>query len=77
FKMPNDDVFVVSSVEESVKEAKRIGYPVSISSAFGLGWDNTLVVKNERELRIYFNQTLKESPVGEVGIMKVHRHTGV
>ncbi len=61
---------VCQSVEEGVRAAKTIGYPVVLRPAFTLGGTGGGFADNEEELRALMKNALDLSPVGQVLIEK-------
>lgn len=57
---------VVSSVEDAVKAAEKIGYPVLIRPSFTLGGSGGGVAYDETQLREIARNGIKQSPVGQV-----------
>jgi len=57
---------VVSSVEDAVKAAEKIGYPVLIRPSFTLGGSGGGVAYDEKQLREIARNGIKQSPVGQV-----------
>ncbi|MFN8378671.1 MAG: carbamoyl-phosphate synthase large subunit [Anaerolineae bacterium] len=57
---------VVGTVEDALKAAESIGYPVLIRPSFTLGGSGGGVAYNEADLRIVAERGIKASPVGEV-----------
>jgi carbamoyl-phosphate synthase large subunit len=54
---------IVSTVEEAVTFAKKIGYPIIVRPAFTLGGTGGGMCNNEEELRVIAENGLKLSPV--------------
>ena len=61
---------ITYSIEEAVKAAERIGYPVILRPAFTLGGTGGGFAYNEEELRDGMRNALALSPVGEVLVEK-------
>lgn len=61
---------VVNDIEEAVKYAATIGYPVIIRPAFTLGGTGGGIVYNEEELRIIGGDGLRLSPITQILIEK-------
>ncbi len=61
---------VCQSVEEGVRAAKTIGYPVVLRPAFTLGGTGGGFADSEEELRALMKNALELSPVGQVLIEK-------
>ena len=57
---------IVSSVEEAIEAASRIGYPLLIRPSFTLGGSGGGVAYNEDDLRTIAERGIKLSPVGQV-----------
>ncbi|MCU0480311.1 MAG: carbamoyl phosphate synthase large subunit, partial [Anaerolineae bacterium] len=57
---------VVSSVEDAVRAAEKIGYPVLIRPSFTLGGSGGGVAYDEPQLREIARNGIKQSPVGQV-----------
>ncbi|MBL8146135.1 MAG: carbamoyl-phosphate synthase large subunit, partial [Anaerolineae bacterium] len=57
---------VVGTVEDALKAAESIGYPVLIRPSFTLGGSGGGVAYNEADLRAVAERGIKASPVGEV-----------
>ncbi len=54
--------FAVSTEEDAVIAAKKIGYPIMMRSAFSLGGLGSGKIENEKQLRLRTKETLKASP---------------
>ena len=61
---------ITYSVEEAVKAAKKIGYPVVLRPAFTLGGTGGGFAENEKELKEIMKNALKLSPVNQVLVEK-------
>ena len=61
---------IAHSIEEGVKAAEQIGYPVILRPAFTLGGTGGGFADNEEELRFIMKNALKLSPVGQVLVEK-------
>ena len=61
---------ITYSVEEAVKAAKNIGYPVVLRPAFTLGGTGGGFAENEKELKEIMKNALKLSPVNQVLVEK-------
>ncbi|MBD5289103.1 MAG: carbamoyl-phosphate synthase large subunit [Bacteroides sp.] len=61
---------IVSTVEEGVKVAEKIGYPLVLRPAFTLGGTGGGFVNNEEELRELMRNALALSPVSQVLVEK-------
>ena len=61
---------VVNDIEEAVKYAATIGYPVIIRPAFTLGGTGGGIAYNEEELRIIGGDGLRLSPITQILIEK-------
>ena len=61
---------IVNTVEEGVKVAERIGYPLVLRPAFTLGGTGGGFVNNEEELRELMRNALILSPVSQVLVEK-------
>ncbi len=61
---------IVSTVEEGVKVAEKIGYPLVLRPAFTLGGTGGGFVNNEEELRELMRNALILSPVSQVLVEK-------
>jgi len=61
---------ITYSVEEAVKAAKQIGYPVVLRPAFTLGGTGGGFAENEKELKEIMKNALKLSPVNQVLVEK-------
>ncbi len=61
---------IVHSIEEGVKAAEEIGYPVVLRPAFTLGGTGGGFADNEEELREILKNAIKLSPVGQVLVEK-------
>ena len=61
---------ITYSVEEAIKAAKEIGYPVVLRPAFTLGGTGGGFAENENELKEIMKNALKLSPVNQVLIEK-------
>lgn len=60
---PVPDSRIVSTVEESLEFATKIGYPLIVRPAFTLGGTGGGIAKNEMELIIITNSGLQASPI--------------
>src|SRR5690606_16246546 len=63
-KSPQSEV--VGSVEDALRVAEQLGYPVLVRASFTLGGSGGGVAYNEAELREIAGRGIKLSPVGEV-----------
>ena len=63
---PICDSTIATTVEEAVKAAEKIGYPIIIRPAFTLGGTGGGFADNEEELRPLVKNALKLSPVTQV-----------
>ena len=61
---------ITYSIEEAVKAAKEIGYPVILRPAFTLGGTGGGFAENEKELKEIMKNALKLSPVNQVLVEK-------
>ena len=61
---------ITHSIEEGVKAAEDIGYPVVLRPAFTLGGTGGGFADNEEELRVIMKNALSLSPVGQVLVEK-------
>lgn len=61
---------ITYSIEEAVKAAKKIGYPVILRPAFTLGGTGGGFAENEKELKEIMKNALKLSPVNQVLVEK-------
>jgi len=61
---------ITYSIEEAVKAAKKIGYPVILRPAFTLGGTGGGFAENEEELKEIMKNALKLSPVNQVLVEK-------
>ena len=61
---------ITYSIEEAVKAAKNIGYPVILRPAFTLGGTGGGFAENEKELKEIMKNALKLSPVNQVLVEK-------
>ena len=61
---------ITYSIEEAVKAAKNIGYPVILRPAFTLGGTGGGFAENEKELKEIMKNALKFSPVNQVLVEK-------
>ena len=61
---------ITYSVEEAIKAAKKIGYPVVLRPAFTLGGTGGGFAENEKELKEIMKNALKLSPVNQVLVEK-------
>jgi carbamoyl-phosphate synthase large subunit len=57
---------VVDSVEDAVRVAEKLGYPVLVRPSFTLGGSGGGVAYNEAELRVIAERGIKQSPVNQV-----------
>ncbi len=62
--------FYVSSINEAIKNYKRIGFPLVIRPSFTLGGTGGRIVNNLKELKEAVSNAIKISPVGKVLIEK-------
>jgi len=62
--------FIATSVEEALKSAEKIGYPVIVRPAYTLGGTGGGFCDNEEELKEHAENGLKLSPVTQVLIEK-------
>lgn len=56
---------IVTSLEESVEFAHKIGYPLIIRPAFTLGGTGGGIADNEKDLILFTNSGLSASPIGQ------------
>ncbi|MDD6197043.1 MAG: carbamoyl-phosphate synthase large subunit [[Clostridium] aminophilum] len=61
---------VTTTIEDSVRVAEEIGYPVIIRPAFTLGGTGGGIVNNEKELRVIAEEGLRLSPITQILVEK-------
>ena len=61
---------IANSIEEGIKAAEKIGYPVVLRPAFTLGGTGGGFADNEEELKEIIKNAIKLSPVGQVLVEK-------
>lgn len=61
---------IAHSIEDGIKAAEKIGYPVILRPAFTLGGTGGGFADNEEELRVIMKNALKLSPVHQVLVEK-------
>ena len=61
-KVSTPQSFAVTTVEDGLKSAKKIGYPVMVRAGFSLGGQKSGVVYNEKEFSLLAQKALAFSP---------------
>ncbi len=69
-KLPVPPSMSATSVDEALKKAKLLGYPVMVRVSFNLGGRGSTVAWNEKELEENIVRALSQSYIGEVLIEK-------